>query len=70
MYYIEWNPSTTVPTRNQIGLAISEDNGYTFKRLYDGPILDRNKDEPYYIGVVDVIKERNIFKYYYTCGTE
>lgn len=69
MYYIGWNPSTTVHTRNSIGLAVSEDNGYTFKRLYDGPILDRNKEEPYYTGAVDVIKE-DIWKCYYTSGTE
>ncbi len=33
MYYIGWNPSTTVHTRNAIGLVISEDNGLTFNRL-------------------------------------
>ena len=70
MYYIGWNPSTTVPTRNSIGLAVSEDNGYTFKRLYDGPIMDRNKNDPYYIGAIDVVKEKDIYKCYYTCGTE
>jgi predicted GH43/DUF377 family glycosyl hydrolase len=70
MYYIGWNPSTTVHTRNSIGLAVSEDNGYTFKRLYDGPILDRNKEEPYYTGAVDVIKEEDIWKCYYTSGSE
>ncbi|WP_411170334.1 hypothetical protein ACH36K_07595 [Clostridium sp. MB05] len=70
MYYIGWNPSTTVHTRNSIGLAVSEDNGYTFKRLYDGPILDRNKEEPYYTGAIDVIKEKDIWKCYYTSGTE
>jgi hypothetical protein len=70
MYYIGWNPSTTVPTRNSIGLAVSEDGGYTFKRLYDGPILDRNKNEPYYIGAVDVIKENSLWKCFYTCGTQ
>ena len=70
MYYIGWNPSTTVHTRNSIGLAVSEDNGLTFHRLYDGPILDRNTIEPYYTGAVDVIKEKNIWKIYYTSGSE
>jgi len=54
MYYIGWNPSTTVHTRNSIGIAVSHDNGVSFERLYDGPILDRNKDEPYYTGAVFV----------------
>jgi len=70
MYYIGWNPSTTVHTRNSIGLAVSKDNGFTFERLYDGPILDRNKEEPYYTGAVDVIKEGDLWKMWYTSGSE
>ena len=60
MYVIGWNPSTTVHTRNSIGIAISEDNGLTFSHMYDGPILDRCKDEPYYTGAVDVIYNEDI----------
>ena len=70
MYHIGWNPSTTVHTRNAIGLSISEDNGWTFKRLYDGSILDRTKDEPYYTGAVDVKYDNGIWKCWYTSGTE
>jgi len=71
MYFIGWNPSTTVHTRNSIGLAISEDGGETFRRAYDGPVLDRNKDEPYYTGAVDVIRhEDGGFRMWYTSGTE
>jgi hypothetical protein len=70
MYYIGWNPSTTVHTRNSIGLAKSNDNGVTFNRMYDGSILDRNKDEPYYTGAVDVIFDEDIFKMWYTSGNE
>jgi hypothetical protein len=69
MYYIGWNPSTTVHTRNSIGVAVSNDGIY-FSRLYDGPILDRNKEEPYYTGAVDVLKEGEIWKMWYTSGTE
>src|SRR4051812_20109405 len=52
MYYIGWNPSTTVHTRNAIGLAQSNDGGITFERLYNGSVLDRNKEEPFYTGAV------------------
>lgn len=69
MYFIGWNPSTTVHTRNSIGLAVSEDNGITFRRLYDGPILDRNKDEPYYTGAVDVIVSNGKWEMWYTSGS-
>jgi len=75
MYFIGWNPSTTVHTRNSIGLAISKDNGFTFERMFDGSILDRNKDEPYYTGAVDVKiglddANKRIFEMWYTSGTE
>lgn len=70
MYYIGWNPSTTVHTRNSIGLAVSKDGGKTFERAYIGPILDRNKDEPYYTGAVDVMKDGDMFHMWYTSGTE
>ena len=69
MYFIGWNPGTTVHTRNSIGLAISHDRGLTFRRMFDGAILDRNKEEPYYTGAVDVLKENNRFKMWYTSGT-
>lgn len=70
MYYIGWNPSTTVHTRNAIGLAVSIDDGHTFKRLYDGAILDRSKEEPYYTGAVDVKIINGQWKMWYTSGTE
>jgi hypothetical protein len=70
MYFIGWNPSITVHTRNSIGLAVSVDNGQSFNRLYDGPVLDRCKNEPYYTGAVDVFKEDNIWKMWYTSGTK
>ena len=70
MYFIGWNPSTTVHTRNSIGLAVSQDGGLSFERLFDGPVLDRNTFEPYYTGAVDVIKEGSLWRMWYTSGTE
>lgn len=70
MYFIGWNPSTTVHTRNAIGLAVSEDNGLTFQRLYDGAVLDRTKEEPYYTGAVDILNHNGKFLCWYTSGTE
>lgn len=70
MYFIGWNPSTTVHTRNAIGLAISHDQGLSFTRPYDGSVLDRNKDEPYYTGAVEVLREGALWRMWYTSGTE
>ena len=69
MYYIGWNPSTTVHTRNSIGVVFSND-GDTFYRSWDGSILDRDKNEPYYTGAVDVLRDDDIFRMWYTSGSE
>jgi hypothetical protein len=70
MYFIGWNPSTTVHTRNAIGVAVSTDGGNTFTRPYHGAVLDRTKDEPFYTGAVEVLKEGSTWKMWYTSGTE
>ncbi len=46
MYYIGWNPSITVHTRNSIGVIFSEYKVFWFNRIYDGSNLERNKMEP------------------------
>lgn len=71
MYFIGWNPSTTVHTRNAIGLAISRDNGLSFTRAFDGAVLDRSRTEPYYTGAVDVMRGPDgRFRMWYTSGSE
>lgn len=69
MYYIGWNPQTTVSYRLSIGLAISYDNGLTFERYSEGPICDRNLDEPYFNTAPYVIKENNVWKMWYISCT-
>ncbi|HRP74299.1 MAG TPA: hypothetical protein PK725_00255 [Rhodocyclaceae bacterium] len=70
MYYIGANTSTTVHMRNAVGIAVSDDRGFTFRRLYDGAILDRTKNEPYYTGAAEVLHENGLWKCYYTSGNE
>jgi hypothetical protein len=65
LYYTGWNVGTTVPYRNSIGLAISNDNGQTFTRLYDGPIMDRTYSEPYFCATPCVIIENGIWRMWY-----
>lgn len=64
LYYIGWNLGVTVPFRNSIGIAISE-NGGEFYKPYPGPIFDRTRDEPHFVASCDVIKEGGIFKIWY-----
>lgn len=65
MYYIGWNLGVTVPFRNSIGLAVSKDNGITFKKKFTGPIIDRSKDEPHFVASNHVVFHDNQFKMWY-----
>lgn len=68
LYYIGWNTGVTVPYRNSIGLAISEDGGHTFNKLHDGPILDRTISDPYLCATPCVLIENGIWRMWYLSG--
>tara|TARA_E500000331_G_C17233023_1_gene703518 strand:- start:968 stop:1906 length:939 start_codon:yes stop_codon:yes gene_type:complete len=70
MYYLGWNVRNTIPYHNSIGLAISSDGGITFKKFSEGPLFDRNYNEPYYSGMPYVIKEKNLWKMWYLSNTK
>jgi hypothetical protein len=69
LYYFGWNLGVTVPFRNAIGLAVSEDGGRTFARYSDGPILDRNVHDPYFTSNPAVLKEGSLWRMWYVSGT-
>ena len=68
MYYVGWNPSVSVPYRNSIGLMVSED-GENFKRLYKGPVVDRNLNEPFFTASPCVMFEDGLWKMWYVSST-
>jgi hypothetical protein len=70
LYYTGWNTSTTVPYRNSIGLALSNDGGKTFSRVYDGPILDRTYREPHFCAVPCVLVEDSTWRMWYLSGVK
>lgn len=65
LYYIGWNLGKTVPYRNSIGLAISNDDGNTFEKFSEGPILERNYKEPHFLASCHVNIEDEIWKMWY-----
>lgn len=65
LYYIGWNTGVSVSYRNSIGLAVSNDDGQTFTRLYEGPIVDRSATEPHFCGASCVIKDNGMFRMWY-----
>lgn len=69
LYYGGWNASVTVSYRNSIGLAVSEDGGLTFQRVFDGPVVDRNQLEPYFTGAADVKFDGGRWRMWYGSAT-
>ncbi len=71
LFYIGWNRSVTVPYRNSVGLAVSEDGGVSFKRVHEGPVVDRTKEEPYFcaspFGMYD--QDESVWKLWYASST-
>jgi len=65
LYYIGWSNRKDVPYFNTIGLAISEDNGNTFKKFSTGPVFGCSYKEPGYTGTIKILIEKNIWKAWY-----
>ena len=69
LYYIGWNVRNTVPYHNSVGLAISEDGGESYRRLFEGPIMDRTAEEPYFCATTCVRIENGIWRNWYLSCT-
>jgi len=67
LYYSGWNQKVKTPYHNSTGLAHSED-GRFFERIFEGPILDRTKTEPYLAVTPSILIEDNIWKMWYISG--
>jgi hypothetical protein len=69
LYYGGWNAGVTVPYRNAIGLAVSEDNGLTFQRVCPGAVVDRNQTEPHFTTAADVMRMEGSWRMWYGSAT-
>jgi len=68
MYYVGFQLVKKVKFLAFSGLAISTDNGNTFNRVADTPVLDRSGDEHYIRAIHTVIREENRFRTWYSTG--
>ncbi|MBN8568429.1 MAG: hypothetical protein J0M18_02260 [Ignavibacteria bacterium] len=65
LYYFGWNKGARVRAAEVSGLAISED-GKTFRRNSNVPVIDRTDKEPYLILVIScIIIENGIWRMWY-----
>ncbi len=67
-YYGGWTRCESVPFNVAIGLGVSRDNGKTFDKLGDGPILSYSLDEPFILSGPKIRKFNDIFYLYYIAG--
>lgn len=65
LYYVGFQLATKIPYFMFGGLAISSDNGDTFERVSESPVLDRKNDELFARCGMYVMKERGIYKMWY-----
>ena len=64
-YYVGWNVGASIRYRVSAGLAISNDDGNTYKKISDGPLIDRSIVDPYAIGNISILIENNIWRMWY-----
>jgi hypothetical protein len=68
VYYAGWTRCESVPFNAAIGVAISYDNGETFTKLGNGPILSYTPDEPFVLGSPKIRKFNDLWYLWYAAG--
>jgi hypothetical protein len=68
-YTCGWSRRVSVSVETAIGLAISRDQGLTFQRIGDGPVLAASLREPCLVGDPFVKIYGNVFHMWYIFGT-
>jgi predicted GH43/DUF377 family glycosyl hydrolase len=67
-YYAGWTRPSSVPFNTAIGFAKSINNGETFKRLGDGPVLSFTIDEPFILSGPKIRKFNGTYYLFYIAG--
>ena len=64
-----WSRRVSVPVETAIGLAISQDNGWTFERVGPGPVMAPSLAEPFLVGDPFVVVRDGLWHMWYIYGT-
>lgn len=70
VYYGGWTRCESVRFNAAIGIAVSDDNGDTFRRLGPGPVLGYSPDEPFLLGSPRVRQYGGQWHMWYVAGKE
>jgi len=69
-YYAGWTRCISVPFNVGIGLAISKNNGETFEKLGEGPVIPYSLYEPFTISGPKIRKFGDVFYLFYVAGNQ
>lgn len=69
-YYGGWTRCESVPFNVAIGSAISYDDGKTFRKLGEGPILSYSLNEPFVLSGPKIRKYNDNYYLFYIAGTK
>lgn len=70
VYYAGWTRCESVPINGAIGVAVSRDNGASFARLGDGPVISYSPDEPFLMGSPRIRRFGGKWQLWYVSGKE
>ena len=70
LYYAGWSQCRSVPYKNYTGLAISYDNGNTFKKYSEAPVFSLDKYNPLSATGPCVVKRDNDYIAIYSTGID
>lgn len=70
LFYTGWKLSAATPYELAIGVATSEDEGETWRKLQDEPVLGLTDSEPYTVGSPCIRRENGLWRCWYFCSTE
>jgi hypothetical protein len=68
MYYVGWSRKVSSPYDCAIGLAISKDDGQTFTKASNGPLIGANLHDPFVLGCPRVYIFDNVWYMFYLAG--
>ncbi len=70
MFYSAYQKQAHVPYVVLSGLAVSKDNGVSFKRVHSTPILERRENEIFLRSAIEVMYEKGKYVIWYASGNE
>ena len=70
LYYVGWMRCHGAPYTHAIGMAVSDDDGFRFRRLGQGPLFGRSVKEPFLQNSPYVFRHGDVFHMWYSSGVE